>query len=459
MSVKPDAVDLLTDEAVASLRQGCQARLGQHTNAPRQQMVVELALYTGAKANELTRLTCGDVRLVPGDETIRIPSPSNPRVLPLTRAMVGLLADYMEWKRSGGEPTDAAAPLVCSQRGGGLTLRGWQDSWALAQRHAGLLDSAGRPRYCLDSARAHAGMRVYRLRGNPHDAQAWLGLDLHTNVARYRPPELDFQPIDLRPYLGDKAVTTAATYPTNAHPALVRAVGLYNGTGGRVDRHAARRQFLDVPSDDPLGRFWIARLLDHGRSYFPHNPELARERAAAVIGKVRRAAESGDAMGIFLLASALEDGLGLPQDEAESLRLYKLAAAKGFETAFNNAGLMLESGRGTRRDPEAALEYFRAGAALHEASCMFNLAVMLSSGIGCTPDFTEALGWYHRAAGLGDVRSMNNLSYYYYHGIGVDRDEAMAERLYCLAGQLPRSKGGYGYVEPRPEAVLITLTG
>jgi hypothetical protein len=60
---------------------------------------------------------------------------------------------------------------------------------------------------------------------------------------------------------------------------------------------------------------------------------------------------------------------------------------------------------------------------------------------------------------LGDVRSMNNLSYYYYHGIGVDRDEAMAERLYCLAGQLPRSKGGYGYVEPRPEAVLITLTG
>lgn len=449
--------DLLTAAHGEFLRAAAHRRLDRHANGWRQRMVVELALHTGAKVSELVSLRVEDVRLVARDETIRVTSEARPRVLPLTGPMVALLDEYLTWKSSVGEATDAASPLVCSQRGGPLTMRGWQDAWALAQRHAGLLNDDRAARFSLESAREHAGRRVYGLRHNPHDVQAWLGLAFHSNVERFRPSDLSFNPVDLRPLLPGGAAPARRRRAATVHPDLARAVGLYNGTGGRLDRHRARDFFLAVPTTDPLGQFWIARCLDRGRCFFPRDPALAQRKAAGVMDEVLALADAGGAMAMYLYACACDEGLGRAADHELAVVWYEKAIAAGNETSWNNLGLLHEYGKGTPRDSRRAVAHFREGAARHEGSSMFNLAVMLGEGISTPRDPAQALAWYHRAAALGEPRSMNNLSYLYANGLGVERNAEVAERWFLLAGQLNTS--ARGYVNPGREIEMIRLAG
>ncbi len=44
-----------------------------------------------------------------------------------------------------------------------------------------------------------------------------------------------------------------------------------------------------------------------------------------------------------------EKGRGVPQDDAEAVRWYRLAADQGYATAQVNLGVMYETGRGVRR--------------------------------------------------------------------------------------------------------------
>ncbi len=453
----PTTTDTITGPDCAILLTSARTRAGSHANAWRQRLVVELALHTGAKVGELTTLTCGDVRLLPGHETLRIRSRNAPRVLPLTAELASALREYLRWKEQAREATGSEAPLVCSQRGGALTLRGWQDAWLLAQRHARLIDRAGKPLFSLESAREHAGRRIYTLRENPHDVQAWLGLALSSNADRFRPQDLDFNPVCLRALLEPKPGRNSR-WPTNASHALLIAAGYFNGTAGVMDRYEARRRLLALPDTDPLAQYWIARCLERGRAFFPRNHDMAHEKAVKCIGQVREMAETGDVMAMYLMGSEYTEGIsGVPIDHRKSLDWYLRAAEKGHETSLNNIGLLYEYGLGVERDSARAMEYFRHGASLHEGSAMFNLAVMLAEGIGCVPDLGEALTWYKKAASIGEVRSMNNLSYYYRHGIGVPKDPAAAERWYCHTGQLPHSP--HGYVRPTPQPVLIRAAG
>lgn len=458
----PDTVSALPDDIMTAaegdhLRAAANLRLDRHSNAWRQRMVVELALYTGAKVSELVSLSVDDVRLVPGDESIRVQSDARPRVLPLTTNMARLLDEYLVWKRKVGESMEPNAPLVCSQRGGALTMRGWQDAWALAQRHAGQVDASGSPRFSLESAREYAGRMIYSLRHNPHDVQAWLGLAFHSNVERFRPSELTFNPIELRSLLPCGVVAVSGENLPRVHPELLRAVALYNGTGGRMDRYRARQHFLSVPATDPLGQYWIARFLERGRAFFPRDPELAHRKAARVIDEVLAQAEAGGSMAMYLYACACDEGLGHEADPKLAVHWYEKAIEAGNETSWNNLGLLHEYGKGTPRNSEKAVMCFRQGAARHEGSSMFNLAVMLGEGIGAPQDLVEALYWYHRAAALGEPRSMNNLSYLYANGVGVERNAEAAERWFLLAGQLTQS--ARGYVNPSREIEMIRLAG
>lgn len=436
-----------------ALQDVAEARCSRNRNAWRQRMVVELALHTGAKAAELTALTCGDVRLHPGHESLRIRSDASPRVLPLTNRLAGIFREYVGWKEEVGEDTSGQASLVCSQRGGPLTLRGWQDAWLLAQRHAGIATNGGTAVHSLESAREFAGRRIYALRNNPHDVQAWLGLSLSSNADRFRPSDLSFNPVSLRSVIEPPAIVTRR-WPTSSLPELILATMYFNGTGGVMDRFEARRRLLALPEGDPLGQYWIARCLDRGRAFFPKDKELAREIALQCVSAVRDLAHGGDVMAMYLWGSEHAEVIaGGEVDPERAFHWYTKAAEQGHETSLNNIGLAYEYGRGVPRDSAMAMEYFRKGAMLHEASAMFNLAVMHAEGIGCEADLKEALRWYKKAASIGEPRSMNNLHYLYRHGLGVPKDPEAANRWYCLSGQLPQA--AYSYVRPEAKYALI----
>ena len=62
-----------------------------------------------------------------------------------------------------------------------------------------------------------------------------------------------------------------------------------------------------------------------------------------------------------------DDGEGVPQDDAEAVRWYRLAADQGHATAQNNLGIRYSNGRGVPQD-------------YVEAHMWYNLAAAQSSG-------------------------------------------------------------------------------
>lgn len=437
------------------LRSAAEERALAFQNGFRQRTVVELALYTGAKVAELARLACGDLLLHDSAPALRIRSGSNPRILPLPPRLLEYFRDYLKRKQAAGESIASTAPLVCSQRGSSLSIRGWQAAWSLAQQHAGLVDGEGRALFNLESARQVVGRRIYRATGNPHHVQAWLGLDLTTNADRYLPENFRITVETLRPIVG--SVGPARELRRPSAPSLDLAMRYYNGTIGEMNRPYARKLFLDVPPENPLGQMWIARGLERGRCYFPHNPELAQAKAAKVIGVVREMADEGDPMAVFLYASARDNGLALDQDTHDATAWYHRAADLGSETGINNLALKYYWGRGCDQDDEKAFRLFQHGASLHEASCMFNLALLYYEGMGTERNLEMAVKWYTKAATAGEVRSMNNLSYLYMRGEGVPRDEECATRWYCLSGNVPYATDNV--VKPRPKLEMIRVAG
>lgn len=447
--------DLLTLDQEVTLRGVMKKREASYRNGFRQRAVVELALYTGAKVNELERMTCGDVFLEPTAHSLRIPSETNPRVLPLSPEMGTFLAEYLEKKRDAGESTDATAPLVCSQLGSKLTLRGWQAAWALAQRHSGLVDGEDKARFNLEVARRVVGRRLYRVANNPHHVQAWLGLDITSNADRYRPDGLEVNVETLRPLVEEVVAPVDLRIPDS--PSLRLAMAYYNGTIGVMNRILARRLFLDNPPEDPRREMWVARGLSRGRVHFPENYEMGERKAHQVIAAIAELVQQGDPMATFLYASAHDEGLGVKRDYEKSAELYQKAMDMGVETAITNLALKYHWGTGVPQDDQKALELFHRGAALHEASCMFNLALMTMEGMGTEKDLQKAVRWFTKAAAIGELRSMNNLSYLYENGEGVPKDERLAERWYCLAGEI--SYGGDGVVKKGQRIEMIRIAG
>ena len=68
------------------------------------------------------------------------------------------------------------------------------------------------------------------------------------------------------------------------------------------------------------------------------------------IDALRARAEAGDAEAQFNLGTVYADGEGVPQDDAEAARWFRLAADQGLGEAQNNLGFMYDTGRGVPQD-------------------------------------------------------------------------------------------------------------
>ena len=85
----------------------------------------------------------------------------------------------------------------------------------------------------------------------------------------------------------------------------------------------------------------------------------------------KKDAESGDAMAQYTLGAMYATGIGVPQDDAEAVKWYRLAADQG------------------------------------QADAQFNLGVMYYNGQGVPKDLIEAYAWSFIAAAGGDADAAN----------------------------------------------------
>ena len=77
---------------------------------------------------------------------------------------------------------------------------------------------------------------------------------------------------------------------------------------------------------------------------------LLKTEPARVVAACRRLAESGFASAQNNLGMIYDNGLGVPQDDAEAVKWYRRAAEQGNVSAQNNLGVMYSTGEGVPVD-------------------------------------------------------------------------------------------------------------
>ena len=92
----------------------------------------------------------------------------------------------------------------------------------------------------------------------------------------------------------------------------------------------------------------------------------------------------------------------MPQDDAEAVRWYHLAAEQGHATAQYNLAVAYDTGRGVPQDDAEAVRWYRLAAEQGNATAQYNLWLKYSNGESVPQDYVSAHMWLNVAAATGD---------------------------------------------------------
>ena len=194
-----------------------------------------------------------------------------------------------------------------------------------------------------------------------------------------------------------------------------------------------------------------AALLEVGYAYHYGRDGLPKDESEAV-RLYRLAADHGDGGGQAYLGFMYRAGYGgLPRDEHEAARLFKLAVAQGHAAAQVNLGFMYEEGLGgLPKDAREAVRLYKLSAEQGDANGQAYLGTMYESGLGgLQKDEEEAVRLYTLAAAQGDACGQRRLGVMHQNGRGgLPQDDEEALRLFTLAaakGDVP-AQGYLGFM-------------
>ena len=119
------------------------------------------------------------------------------------------------------------------------------------------------------------------------------------------------------------------------------------------------------------------------------------------LAQLRALAEQGNAVAQYNLGFRYANGDGVPQDDAEAERWYRLAAYQGHADAQYSLGLMYQLGYGVPEEDAEAERWYRLAADQGHVDAQLALGSMYSAGEGVPEDFVLAYMWYDIAAAGG----------------------------------------------------------
>jgi len=137
--------------------------------------------------------------------------------------------------------------------------------------------------------------------------------------------------------------------------------------------------------------------------------------------EVKQLAEQGDAEAQYFLGLRYFNGSGVPQNYAESIRWWRLAAENGDGRSLYYLGKVYNMGRGVPRDDQAAIS------------------------------------WWIKGAERGDILSINELGNAYYIGILVPADKVQAHKWWNISSALGPAPGSEIGTQRREE-VEVKMT-
>jgi len=119
-------------------------------------------------------------------------------------------------------------------------------------------------------------------------------------------------------------------------------------------------------------------------------------------------------------------GQGVPRDDKEAVRLYRLAAEQGLVGAQHNLGKMYNLGQGVPQDYKEAVRLYRLAVEQGLGGAQADLGEMYHLGQGVPQDDKEAVRLYRLAAFQANHVGQYYLGVAYANGQGVPRDYVQA---------------------------------
>ena len=111
--------------------------------------------------------------------------------------------------------------------------------------------------------------------------------------------------------------------------------------------------------------------------------------------------DAGDAECQVLVGYLFQQGLGVPANATEAIRLFRLAAKRGLASAQCSLGFAYEQGLGVTRDDVAAARWYQLAAAQGDPIGEYHLAILLAAGRGIAQDRVKAVELLRHAADRG----------------------------------------------------------
>ena len=175
---------------------------------------------------------------------------------------------------------------------------------------------------------------------------------------------------------------------------------------------------------------------DEGEGLTKEEEKAEREMAAWL------AAPDGDPQSHFEMGVKYRFGKGVPQDDAEAAKWFRMAAELGHADAQHSLACHhYLAGTGVRDDAFAAKWYRKAAEQGHaKAQCCLGDVYRgrgrpAPRGKGVAKDYAEAVKWYRKAAEQGDAQGQSSLGLMYRDGEGVPHDYVEAYAWLSVGGQ------------------------
>jgi hypothetical protein len=169
------------------------------------------------------------------------------------------------------------------------------------------------------------------------------------------------------------------------------------------------------------------------------NLDVEEEQVPLSFEELLEQAEQGDVEAQWNLGLMYANGEGVPEDDEEAVRLFRLAADQGNANGQYRLGLMYVNGEGVPEDDEEAVRWWRLAADQGHVYGQFGLGVRYENGEGVPQDDAKAIHWYRLAAEQGYANGQYRLGLMYRSGLGVPQDDVEAYKWFNLAAS--RSTG------------------
>jgi TPR repeat protein len=134
----------------------------------------------------------------------------------------------------------------------------------------------------------------------------------------------------------------------------------------------------------------------------------SRQDYATTLRLLKPLADQGDADAQNLLGLMYGNGQGVPKDDAQAVKWYRLAADQGGALAQVSLGLMYAEGQGVPKDDAQAVKWYRLAADQGDAMAQVNLGTMYAKGEGVLRDYVLAYMWSNFGAARGNELGRKN---------------------------------------------------